>query len=50
MVNAMSEGRARGVVSEEDPEFEEGLELPVEPDAGEPVIPDDDDRVVNVPS
>ncbi len=26
------------------------LELPIEPDEGTPLIPDDDDRVVNVPS
>lgn len=27
-----------------------GLELPVNPDEGLPLIPDDDERVVNVPS
>lgn len=28
---------------------EEGLELPIEPDEGSPLIPDDE-RVINVPS
>jgi len=35
------------VEAEED---EDGLELPVNPDEGAPLIPDDDERVVNVPS
>ncbi len=26
------------------------LDLPIEPDEGTPLIPDDDERVVNVPS
>lgn len=29
---------------------DDALELPVEPDEGMPLIPDDDERVVNVPS
>ena len=36
---------------EDDPEDESGLDLPVNPDdGGGGLIPDDDDRVVNVPS
>ncbi|UUZ78660.1 hypothetical protein LP414_02905 [Polaromonas sp. P1(28)-13] len=35
--------------SGEDTEEEDGLELPVNPDEGTPLIPDDE-RVVNVPS
>ena len=35
---------------EDDPEDESGLDLPVNPDDGGGVIPEDDDRVVNVPS
>lgn len=35
--------------SREDAEDEDGLELPVNPDEGTPLIPDDE-RVVNVPS
>ncbi len=31
-------------------EDEEGLDLPVNPDESNPIIPDDDDRVVHVPS
>lgn len=34
---------------DEDVENEEGLALPVEPDEGTPLIPDDE-RVINVPS
>jgi hypothetical protein len=34
---------------DEDVESEEGLALPVEPDEGTPLIPDDE-RVINVPS
>ena len=34
---------------EEDVEDDKGLELPVTPDEGTPLIPDDE-RVVNVPS
>lgn len=34
---------------DEDGETEEGLALPVEPDEGTPLIPDDE-RVINVPS
>lgn len=35
---------------EEPSEDGDPLELPIEPDEGVPVIPDDDERVVNVPS
>ena len=35
---------------EEDTKDDDGLELPVTPDEGAPLIPDDDERVVNVPS
>lgn len=34
---------------DDDTELEEGLALPVEPDEGTPLIPDDE-RVINVPS
>ena len=34
---------------DEDGETDEGLALPVEPDEGTPLIPDDE-RVINVPS
>ena len=34
---------------EDDTELEEGMVLPVEPDEGTPLIPDDE-RVINVPS
>jgi len=49
--NAMS-GRPRKSPPEEAEEDDDGLELPVDPDEGAPLIPDDDDdgRVVNVPS
>ena len=35
--------------SEEDSDEEQGLDLPVTPDEGTPLIPDEE-RVVNVPS
>jgi len=35
--------------SEESPDEEPGLELPVSPDEGTPLIPDEE-RVINVPS
>lgn len=35
--------------SEEDADQEQGLDLPVTPDEGTPLIPDEE-RVVNVPS
>ncbi len=35
---------------EETGDDNDALELPVEPDEGMPLIPDDDERVVNVPS
>ncbi len=35
---------------QEPPEDGDPLEFPIEPDEGVPVIPDDDERVVNVPS
>lgn len=35
---------------EDDPDQDEGLGLPVTPDDGGGLIPDDDDRVVNAPS
>ncbi len=48
--NAMS-GRPRKSPPEEAEEDDDGLELPVDPDEGTPLLPDDDDeRVVNVPS
>lgn len=37
-------------VPEEDTQEDDGLELPVSPDEGAPLIPDDDERVINVPS
>jgi hypothetical protein len=43
--------RPRKAPPEEPEEDDDGLELPVSPDEGVPLIPDDDDeRVVNVPS
>ncbi|UUZ71471.1 hypothetical protein [Polaromonas sp. JS666] len=39
-----------GPASEDEPEDDDGLELPVTPDEGAPLIPDDDERVINVPS
>jgi len=42
-------GQPRYGPPEEAAEDDEGLELPVEPDEGTPLIPDDE-RVVNVPS
>ncbi|MHB1199971.1 MAG: hypothetical protein ACYCZ6_10515 [Polaromonas sp.] len=43
-------GRPRKAPPEEADEDDDGLELPVNPDEGTPLIPDDDERVVNVPS
>ncbi len=42
-------GQPREGPPEEDVEDDEGLALPVEPDEGSPLIPDDE-RVINVPS
>lgn len=42
-------GQPRYGPPEEAAEDDDGLELPVEPDEGTPLIPDDE-RVVNVPS
>jgi hypothetical protein len=42
-------GQLRGP-PEEAGDDDDALELPVEPDEGMPLIPDDDERVVNVPS
>jgi hypothetical protein len=42
-------GQPRNGPPEEVPEDDDALELPVEPDEGTPLIPDDE-RVVNVPS
>ena len=42
-------GPVRDGPPDEDEEDEDGLELPVDPDEGVPMIPDDE-RVVNVPS
>ncbi|MES2401162.1 MAG: hypothetical protein V4573_14325 [Pseudomonadota bacterium] len=36
--------------TEDAAEDEEGLELPVNPDEGSSLIPDEEERVVNVPS
>ncbi|OGB07678.1 MAG: hypothetical protein A3E79_06115 [Burkholderiales bacterium RIFCSPHIGHO2_12_FULL_61_11] len=53
---ALTVGRAgpgqprKGPSEDVEDEEEEGLELPVNPDEGTPLIPDDDERVVNVPS
>jgi len=38
-----------GPVPEEEQEGDDGLQLPVSPDEGTPLIPDDE-RVINVPS
>ena len=43
-------GQPRYGPPEEAGEDDDALELPVEPDEGMPLIPDDDERVVNVPS
>ncbi len=43
-------GKPRHGPPEETSDDDEALELPVEPDEGTPLIPDDDERVVNVPS
>jgi len=42
-------GQPRSGPPEEVPDDDDALELPVEPDEGTPLIPDDE-RVVNVPS
>lgn len=42
-------GQPREGPDDDLPDTEEGLELPVEPDEGIPLIPDDE-RVINVPS
>jgi hypothetical protein len=42
-------GQPRNGPPEETPDDNDALELPVEPDEGTPLIPDDE-RVVNVPS
>jgi hypothetical protein len=47
---AAESGKPRHGPPEEAAEDDEALELPVEPDEGMPLIPDDDERVVNVPS
>lgn len=39
-----------GPASEDEPDDDDGLELPVTPDEGAPLTPDDDERVINVPS
>lgn len=46
---ATDNGQPRHGPPEETPD-DDALELPVEPDEGMPLIPDDDERVVNVPS
>lgn len=43
-------GKAPGHGAPDDTPDDSGLELPVNPDEGLPLIPDDDERVVNVPS
>ncbi|SFU40179.1 hypothetical protein SAMN05216350_101762 [Polaromonas sp. YR568] len=43
-------GQPRYGPPEEAGDDDDALELPVEPDEGMPLIPDDDERVVNVPS
>lgn len=43
-------GQTRYGPPDEDVEDDDALALPVEPDEGMPLIPDDDERVVNVPS
>ena len=43
-------GQLRNGPPEEAEDDDGELELPVEPDEGMPLIPDDDERVVNVPS
>ena len=47
---ATDNGQPRHGPPEETSEDDDALELPVEPDEGMPLIPDDDERVVNVPS
>lgn len=46
---SMDSARPRANGAEDAPDLDDELELPVEPDDGS-VIPDDDERVVNVPS
>jgi hypothetical protein len=46
---AADHGQPRHGPPEESPDDDDALELPVEPDEGTPLIPDDE-RVVNVPS
>jgi len=46
---AADNGQPRYGPPEEAPDDDDALELPVEPDEGTPLIPDDE-RVVNVPS
>jgi hypothetical protein len=46
---AADNGQPRNGPPEESPDDDDALELPVEPDEGTPLIPDDE-RVVNVPS
>jgi hypothetical protein len=46
---AAEHGQPRHGPPEESPDDDDALELPVEPDEGTPLIPDDE-RVVNVPS
>jgi hypothetical protein len=43
-------GQLRNGPPEETGDDDDALELPVEPDEGMPLIPDDDERVVNIPS
>ncbi|MEO7888235.1 MAG: hypothetical protein ABI893_06505 [Polaromonas sp.] len=47
---AADNGQPRNGPPEEGLDEDDALELPVEPDEGMPLIPDDDERVVNVPS
>ncbi|MEO6017592.1 MAG: hypothetical protein ABIP46_10065 [Polaromonas sp.] len=48
-IGSEDNGQSRDGPPEETAGEEEGLELPVAPDEGSPLIPDDE-RVVNVPS
>lgn len=49
IVDSNANAPREGPSTEEATEEEEGLDLPVEPDEGTSLIPDDE-RVVNVPS
>ena len=49
VANADNSGPREKPGSAEEAEDEDGLELPVSPDEGTPLIPDDE-RVINVPS